>query len=31
MKLEQICGEIEYRLLKGNMETEVKDIIYDSR
>lgn len=31
MKLEQICGEIEYRLLKGNVETEVKDIIYDSR
>ena len=31
MKLEQICSEIEYRLLKGNMETEVKDIIYDSR
>lgn len=31
MKLEQICGEIEYRLLKGTMETEVKDIIYDSR
>lgn len=31
MKLEQICGEIEYRLLKGTMEIEVKDIIYDSR
>lgn len=31
MKLEQICKEIEYRCLKGSMETEVKDIIYDSR
>lgn len=31
MKLSQICKELEYRCLQGNMETEVRDIIYDSR
>ena len=31
MKLKKICEEIEYTLLKGSMETEVRDIIYDSR
>lgn len=31
MKLSQICKELEYECLQGNMETEVRDIIYDSR
>lgn len=31
MKLSQICKELEYECLKGNMDTEVRDIIYDSR
>ena len=31
MKLKKICEEIEYTLLQGSMETEVRDIIYDSR
>ena len=31
MKLSQICEEIEYTLLQGSLETEVRDIIYDSR
>lgn len=31
MKLSKICEEIEYTLLQGNLETEVRDIIYDSR
>lgn len=31
MKLSQICQEIEYKLLQGSMDTEVRDIIYDSR
>lgn len=31
MKLSQICREVEYRCLKGSMDTEVRDIIYDSR
>lgn len=31
MKLSQICKEVEYRCLKGSMDTEVRDIIYDSR
>lgn len=31
MKLSQICSEIEYECLQGNMDTEVRDIIYDSR
>lgn len=31
MKLSKICEEIEYTLLRGSLETEVRDIIYDSR
>lgn len=31
MKLSQICGEIKYECIQGSMETEVRDIIYDSR
>ena len=31
MKLSNICEEIEYTLLQGSLETEVRDIIYDSR
>lgn len=31
MKLSKICEEIEYTLLQGSLETEVRDIIYDSR
>lgn len=31
MKLSQICKELEYECLQGNMDTEVRDIIYDSR
>ena len=31
MKLEQICEELEYQCLKGSMDVEVQDIIYDSR
>lgn len=31
MKLSQICKELEYECLKGKMDTEVRDIIYDSR
>lgn len=31
MKLSKICKEIEYTLLQGSLETEVRDIIYDSR
>ncbi len=31
MKLSKICEEIEYALLQGSLETEVRDIIYDSR
>lgn len=31
MKLSQICSELEYECLKGSMDTEVRDIIYDSR
>ena len=31
MKLRKICEEIEYTLLQGSLETEVCDIIYDSR
>ena len=31
MKLIKICEEIEYTLLQGSLETEVRDIIYDSR
>lgn len=31
MKLNKICERIEYELLQGQLDTEVKDIIYDSR
>ena len=31
MKLSQICREIEYSCLQGGTDTEVTDIIYDSR
>ena len=31
MKLSQICKEIELACLQGSMDTEVTDIIYDSR
>ena len=31
MKLSKICEKIEYTLLQGSLETEVRDIIYDSR
>ena len=31
MKLSQLCEKIQYTMLQGAMETEVKDIIYDSR
>lgn len=31
MKLSEICKEIKYECLQGSMETEIRDIIYDSR
>lgn len=31
MRLSQICQELEYECLQGNMDVEVRDIIYDSR
>ncbi|MDE6063817.1 MAG: UDP-N-acetylmuramoyl-L-alanyl-D-glutamate--2,6-diaminopimelate ligase, partial [Lachnospiraceae bacterium] len=31
MKLSKICSNLEYRCLKGSMEIEVEDIVYDSR
>ena len=31
MKLSNICEKIEYTLLQGSLETEVRDVIYDSR
>ncbi len=31
MKLSQICKELEYECLQGSVDTEVRDIIYDSR
>ena len=31
MKLSKICEEIEYTFLQGSLETQVRDIIYDSR
>ena len=31
MKLSQICKELEYECIQGSMDTEVRDIIYDSR
>ena len=31
MKLHQLCSNIEYTLLQGSLETDITDIIYDSR
>ena len=31
MKLAKLCNEIEYTLLQGSLQAEVRDIIYDSR
>lgn len=31
MKLSQICRELAYECLKGSMDAEVRDIVYDSR
>ncbi|MCI8409398.1 MAG: UDP-N-acetylmuramoyl-L-alanyl-D-glutamate--2,6-diaminopimelate ligase [Lachnospiraceae bacterium] len=31
MKLEQICTNLSYQCIKGSMDVEVEDIIYDSR
>ncbi len=31
MKLRLLCEEIEYERIKGSMDTEVEDIVYDSR
>lgn len=31
MKLDKICSGLQYQCLQGSMETEVKDIVYDSR
>ncbi len=31
MQLNKICENVEYRLLQGSTDTEVSDIIYDSR
>ena len=31
MKVSEICKEMEYTCLQGSMDTEVSDIIYDSR
>ena len=31
MKTSDLCEKIEYRLLQGSMDTEVTDVIYDSR
>lgn len=31
MKLSKICSNLEYRCLNGSLETEVGDIVYDSR
>lgn len=31
MKIDNICSGLQYRCLKGSMETGVKDIVYDSR
>lgn len=31
MKLKEICEKVEYSCLKGSMDVEIKDIIYDSR
>ena len=31
MKLAEICKELTYTCLQGEMEKEISDIIYDSR
>lgn len=31
MRLSDLCEKIEYELLQGSMETEINDIVYDSR
>lgn len=31
MQLRELCGDIEYVLIQGDLDTEVEDIIYDSR
>ncbi len=31
MKLSKLCERIDYELLQGSMDTEVADVIYDSR
>ncbi len=31
MQLKEICKDIDFQLLQGSLDTEVKDIIYDSR
>ncbi len=31
MKLSQLCGNLDYRLISGTLDVEVKDIVYDSR
>lgn len=31
MKLSQLCKETEYELIQGSLETEVVDLVYDSR
>lgn len=31
MRLAKLCEKIEFKLLQGSMDTDVKDIIYDSR
>ena len=31
MKLNKICNDIEFELVQGSVDTEVSDIIYDSR
>ena len=31
MKLSKLCERIDYELLQGSMDTEVVDVIYDSR
>ena len=31
MKLKEIVKDIEYKLIQGSLEVEVKDLVYDSR
>lgn len=30
MKLRNVCGDIEYEVIQGSMDTDIKDIAYDS-